>query len=283
MPDEFTNCFWRKNMKLLKLTAVLAATAISSTAMANMVTNAGNAVVSGITTTGKTAFDSTKTVVKTFSKPASISAEISTFGYGANIAWSANETAEVVAGWTGGSFDAEADIGGNDSIINWKKVLGDEYKDYSGTLKLDADFSNPYVGVKVRPFANRFTVSTGMIFTDNSFDATLRPHAGNTSSVKIDGDKYDVTGDIVVKAESGRKVSPYLTVGFKPNSDRRFGMFGEIGAAYTGKWKTDVQVNGTVSGAGTDNQELANRLQEKISSDNPEWYPIVKLGATMRF
>ena len=269
-------------MKLLKLTAVLMVTTVSGVAMANAVTDAGSAVVGGIATTGKTAFNSTKTVVKTFSKPASISAEIGTLGYGANIAWSANETAEVVAGWTGGSFDADADIGGSDSIINQKKVLGDEYKDYRGTLKLDADFSNPYVGVKVRPFANRFTVGTGMIFTDNSLDATLTPHEGKTS-VQVDGDKYEVTGDIIVKAESGRKMSPYLTVGFKPNSDQNFGMFGELGAAYTGKWKTDVQVNGTVSGAGTSNQELADRLQDKISNDNPKWYPIVKLGATMRF
>lgn len=259
------------------------ATTLCGTAMANVVTDAGNAMVDGVTTVGKTAVNSTKTVVRTFSKPAAVSAEIGTLGYGANISWAANETTEVVAGWTGAKFDMDTDIGGNDSIVNWKKVLGDEYKDYQGTLKLDADFSNPYVGVQVRPFSNRFMVGTGMIFTDNSVTATLTPHNGSASEISIDGTKYTVDGAVTAKIESGRKVSPYLTVGFKPNSDQRFGMFGEIGAAYTGKWKTDVNIaDGAIVTGGT-KEELEESLRNKMGEDNYSWYPIAKLGVTMRF
>lgn len=279
-------------MKMLKLTAVSAAVLLSSHAMANVVTDTGHMVIGGVKSTGVAVVNSGKAVVKTFSNPGAVSLEVGTLGYGANISWAANETTEVVAGWTGGSFDTDVDIGGNDSIINWKKVLGDEYKDHSGTLNIDADFSNPYIGVQVRPFSNRFAVGTGVIFQDNELNVTLKPGDKALSSVKINGVNYDVNGDIHVKAESGRDLAPYLTVGFKPNSDRRFGMFGEIGAAYSGKWKTsvDVQPKGEILKNGVVQAnveaavaELEEKLQDKISDNNTQWYPIVKLGATYRF
>lgn len=256
-------------MKLIKFVAV--ATALySGVAMANStVANAGKAVG-----------NAGKTVVSTVTKPAAVSLEVGTLGYGANVAWSANETTEVVAGWTGGKFDTDIDIGDNDSIINWDKVLGDEYKDFTGTATIKTDFSNPYVGVKVRPFANRFTVGTGVIFQDNNIDVGIL--ANGQTSVTVNGNKYEVpaSGSINVHAESGNSLAPYLTVGFKPNSDKRFGMFGEIGAVYSGDWKTRVEVSDNVKSVSPD---LQRELEDKIKKDNLAWYPIVKLGATVRF
>lgn len=72
-------------------------------------------------------------------------------------ALSANDTTEVVAGWTGGDFSSDIDL--QDSYINWNKVLGDEFRDFQGNLKLDTDMSNPYVGVNAslgEPFLCRY-------------------------------------------------------------------------------------------------------------------------------
>lgn len=260
-------------MKTLKLVALSSAVLLSSTAMANVVTDAGNTIV-----------DSGKTVFTTLAKPGAVNAEIGTLGYGASIAWSANESTEVVAGWNGGSFDVDTDIGGSDSIINWKKVLGDEWNDYNGNLKIDGDYSNPYVGVNLRPWKNRFTVGTGVIFQDNELDATLTSEQGK-AAIQIDGQTYNVDGNIKVKAESGNALAPYLTLGVKPNinSNSRVGFFGEVGAAYTGKWKTDVDLTEANVSDGKSKEDLQADLERTIRDNNPTWYPIVKVGATYRF
>lgn len=240
-------------MKVVKLSIAMTVAVLSANAMANTVVESG------------------RTVFKTVTAPAAVSAEIGTLGYGANIAWSANETTEVVAGWTGGSFDADV-------------TLDKKYADIDGKLKVDVDFSNPYVGVNVRPFSNAFTVGTGVIFQDNSVSALLTPKA-NGNIIKVKGREYVLnTGDLSIKADSGRDLAPYLAVGFKPNSNKRFGMFGELGAVYTGKWDTKVDILGAanVTGAGTV-EDLKRDLADKIDKNNPEWYPIVKLGATYRF
>lgn len=253
-------------MKVVKLSIAMTAAVLSANAMANTVVESG------------------RTVFKTVTAPAAVSAEIGTLGYGANIAWSANETAEVVAGWAGGSFNADTDIGGSDSIINWKKVLGSEYADTKAKLKFSGDLSNPYIGVNVRPFSNRLTVGTGVIFQDNKFDVALSPINNDPIHIKVNGTDYQVnSGEVKIKAESSRDLAPYVTIGFKPNanSNKRFGMFGELGAVYTGEWDTNVKVNGTV--ANNKAAELEKELTDKINKDNPEWYPIIKLGATYRF
>lgn len=259
-------------MKTLKLAALTSAVLFSGTAMANVVTNAGHTIV-----------DSGKAVFTTLAKPGAVNAEIGTLGYGASIAWSANESTEVVVGWNGGSFDVDTDIGGSDSIINWKKVLGNEWDDYRGSLKLDGDYSNPYVGVNLRPWKNRFTVGTGVIFQDNKLDATLTAQQGR-ATIKIDDKKEMVDGNINVKVESGNTLAPYLTLGVKPNinSNSRVGFFGEVGAAYTGKWKTKVNLDNAVVQSQNKAEFQAN-LEKTIIDNNPTWYPIVKVGATYRF
>ena len=74
-------------------------------------------------------------------------------------------------------------------------------------------------------------------------------------------------------------MNPYLTLGFRPNITNNFGVFGEIGAAYTGGLKvTDAKENGVKSPG------LASDLQKDIDDENlAKWYPIAKIGATYRF
>lgn len=239
---------------------------LSTSAMANALTD--------------TVVDSGRTVFKTVVNPGAVSVELGTLGYGANVAWSANKTTEVVAGYTGMHFDVSTNINDNDSIINWTKVLGKEYADVKGKLVVDVNFKNPYLGVNMRPFSNAFTVGTGVIFQNNTLKATLTPEVGKFN---INGKVYDVKDEVVVQSKSGRDLAPYVAVGFKPNSNKRFGMFGELGAVYTGKWDTTVHVSEGATVTGGSVSDFVNDLADSIGKDSLEWYPIVKVGATYRF
>ena len=169
-------------MKLFKLTAVAAAVLGSSVAMAQDVvvvdnTQAANDVVvvteAPVQQTGTNVLDSGKGFFNQAVNPAAVSAEIGTLGYGANIAWGVNETTELQAGWSGMDFDGDKNLDSNDSWLNYGKILGDGYSNYEGKLKYDFDFSNPYVGVQMRPWANNFTVGTGVMVPRNKLKASL--------------------------------------------------------------------------------------------------------------
>lgn len=280
-------------MKVLKLSALAAAVFGSSMAMAAteaVVINDADTVVvteapaktgvvasttNAVTNTANSVFGASKTLFNTAVNPAAISAEIGTLGYGANIAWGLNETTELQAGWTGMNFDGDKDLDANDSWINYDKVLGDGYGNYEGELKYDVDFSNPYIGVQMRPWANNFTVGTGVMVPRNKLKASITADNG-PSNVSIDGTDYDVES-ATIKAENKNKIAPYLTVGYRPNITEKWGVFGEIGAAYMGKLEAKVTSDAAATAQGF-NEAAKNEIEE----DN-FWYPIVKAGATYRF
>ena len=201
----------------------------------------------------------TRTFFDTVTHPAAISAEVGTLGYGANIGWGLNDKTELVVGWAGG------DIGDLKDTVEIEDV---EYD-------LETDSSNPYIGVNLRPAGNWFTVGVGTIFGDN--EITLKKQATETKPVKINGNTY--YGNIEASAENKNTMNPYLTIGFRPNITNNFGVFGEIGAAYTGGLKvTDAKENGVKSPG------LASDLQKDLDDSNySKWYPIAKIGATYRF
>ncbi|AWT48889.1 hypothetical protein DLE54_04625 [Psychrobacter sp. YP14] len=284
-------------MKLFKLTAITAAVLGSSVAMAaNTVvvdnTQAGNDVVvvtdaqpvgyqydqnAGVIANTTGALVGTgKTLFNTAVHPAAVSAEIGTLGYGANIAWGLNETTELTAGWNGYNDDGTKDLDASDSWINWGKVLGDGWGNFEGDMRYDIDASNPYIGVNLRPWATNFTVGTGILVPDNKIKASLTP-TGDSARVKIDGESFTINnGETVdVKIENKNKLAPYLTVGYRPNINQNWGLFGELGAAYMGKMKADVK-----SSAG--DVALEEAAKKEIEDDNI-WYPIVKAGVTYRF
>ena len=237
-------------------------------ANAGVVSNTTGAVVGG-----------TKGFFNKVVNPASVSAEVGTLGYGANIGWSINEKTELQAGWAGGDV---ADLFGGDFDAD------------DVNYDVDADFSNPYLGVQLRPTGNWFTVGAGIIVPDNDFDVTANSEGG---TYKINDVSYnaDDVGTLQGTMEHRNKLAPYATIGFRPNITNNFGLFGEIGAAYMGK--TDATVNATdpenvvrVSNGVTDipsglNAGQVAKLAEQELEDKDwlEWLPIVKVGATYRF
>ena len=275
-------------MKLIKLsvlsTALLAATA--AMAVESPATNVSNTNATQyqynpdagiIHNTSDAVVDSTRTIFHTVTHPAAVSAEAGSLGYGANIAWGINDTTELQAGWAGG--DAASLIGGD---FDAKDVNYD----------LDTDFSNPYLGVNLRPAGNWFTVGTGIIVPDNEFTAKANARdAGENAYYPVDGKKYyvgtpakdvaledgDLTqvGSVTADIKHRNKLAPYATVGFRPNIHSNWGVFGEVGAAYLGK--TDAKVKASNSAA-------AEKIKQEIESEDLlEWLPIAKVGVTYRF
>ena len=287
-------------MRLIKLTAISAAVLASTAALAAepvIVVDGNDAVVyeaepvayaynadAGIVsnTTGAIV-GGTKGFFSKVINPASVSAEVGTLGYGANIGWSLNEKTELQAGWAGGDVsDLFGDIDVNDIEYDIK----------------DADFSNPYLGVQLRPAGNWFTMGAGIIVPDNDIDVTAE---GKSDIFKIGDVSYNATdtGTLSGTIEHRNKIAPYGTIGFRPNITNNFGLFGEIGAAYMGKTNATVRATGDatetvgyVSGAETVSKgestitrgDVAAAAQKELErKDYLEWMPIVKLGATYRF
>ena len=260
-------------MKVLKLAAIPAAL-IATSAFAETVV-VDQQVVAQPVAVSTTTYDPNSGVVKntttqlvtgtrtffdTVTHPAAISAEVGTLGYGANVGWGLNDKTELVVGWAGG------DIGD----------LKDTIDIQDNTFDLETDYSNPYIGVNLRPAGNWFTVGLGTIFQDNK--TTLK--SSNAQGVKIgNNDVVGYSGNLEASVENKNTMAPYLTLGFRPNITNNFGLFGEIGAAYTGGQKvTDAKINGL------NRADLASDLQKDIDDEDlAKWYPIAKIGATYRF
>ena len=223
---------------------------------AGIVRNTTTQVVSG-----------TKTFFETVTHPAAISAEVGTLGYGANIGWALNDKTELVAGWAGG------DVGDLKDSID----IGDN------TYNLETDFSNPYLGVQMRPMGNWFTVGAGTIFPNN--ELTLQSEGSLEKPININGKDY--TGKVKATVENKNDLAPYLTVGFRPNINNNWGVFGEVGAAYTGGLKvTNAKVSDPRTGASLAaiNESFKEDLQRDINDEDiSDWMPIAKVGVTYRF
>ena len=283
-------------MKIIKYTAITAAVLASSAALAAPIVVVDNAnayevepVAYNTTTapaytyqdagiirnTTGAVVGGTKTIFNTLTHPASVSAEVGTLGYGANVGFSINDKVELQAGWAGGDV---ADLFGGDFDVN------------DINYDVDSDFSNPYMGVQLRPAANWFTMGAGIIVPDNDIDVTAN---ANGSSYEIGGTNYNASqvGTLKGNLEHRNKLAPYATIGFRPNITNNFGVFGEVGAAYMGKTDATVRSNGTSSNVSNDgglvnvsSSDVAKLAERELEDkDYLEWLPIVKLGATYRF
>lgn len=252
-------------MKAIKLTLLAASVVASGAAVAGPVHHATTAVT-----------DSTKTIFSTLTNPAAVSVEVGSLGYGANIGWAISDTAELQAGWAGG---------------NVTDLLNGDIKVDGAVYDVKTDFSNPYLGVQVRPAANWFTVGTGVIVPRNEIKVALKKNEG--AEIKMEGDIYNADNVRVEgKLKHKNKMAPYLTVGFRPNLNNNWGVFGELGGAYMGNVEADVRVvDGVVTKKAQNafvpvlsNDEFQDRAERAIVDKKyATWYPIAKLGVTYRF
>ena len=209
--------------------------------------------------------------VATFSflKPASVRAEVGTTGYGGAISYNANPHVGVTLGYNGGD-------------ISWS----DDVKVNGSTYDLDRENYNVYLNAEIRPWANWLYVATGVAYLDNDYDLTRNVDAtrafrvnnqdflANAGGVKIDG-----------KMEYKNDIAPYLGFGFAPKVYKNIGVFGEVGAYYTGNPKVTLTSTGTATTAGSQSlTEAVNAEANKIANDDKyQWLPVGKVGVSFSF
>ena len=209
--------------------------------------------------------------VATFSffKPASVRAEVGTTGYGGAISYNANPHVGVTLGYNGGD-------------ISWS----DDVKVNGSTYDLDMENNNVYLNAEIRPWANWLYVATGVAYLDNDFDLTRNVDAtrafrvnnqdflANAGGVEIDG-----------KMEYKNDIAPYLGFGFAPKVYKNIGVFGEVGAYYTGNPKVTLTSTGTATTAGSQSlTEAVNAEANKIANDDKyQWLPVGKVGVSFSF
>ena len=209
--------------------------------------------------------------VATFSffKPASVRAEVGTTGYGGAISYNANPHVGVTLGYNGG------DISWSDDL----SINGSKYD-------LNMDNNNVYLNAEIRPWANWLYVATGVAYLDNDYDLDRRIGAGNNFTVN--NTDFNATTDVHISGKMKYKndIVPYLGVGFSPAITNRWGVFGEVGAYYTGNPEVSLNATGTAISGGNPLllQGKVKEEERKIRDKGTyEWLPVAKLGLSFRF
>jgi hypothetical protein len=246
-------------MKVLKLLAVTAALSASGLAMAD-----GSVVDQGY------AFEANQLI------PTGARLEVGTTGYGGALLWTANPYVGLALGYNGG------DISWSDDL----KINGSKYD-------LDMDNKLAYLNAEIRPWgasqntwAQGLYVAAGVAYIDNDYD--VNRNIGRNASFKVDGSRFNAGLNDNVSIKGNQKydndIAPYVGFGIAPKINKNFGVFGEVGAYYTGNPTVSLQqVSGTdqVNGNGDRLSDAIRGEENKISNDDKyKWLPVGKVGVS---
>ncbi|QIC66736.1 ornithine uptake porin CarO [Acinetobacter schindleri] len=204
-----------------------------------------------------------------FFKPAAVRAEVGTTGYGGAISWNANPYVGVTLGYNGGDISWSDDLSAN----------GTKYD-------LDMDNNLTYLNAEIRPWANWFYMAAGVGYIDNEYGLRARP--GSNGEIRIDGDTFGANaGNVVGNLSYKNEIAPYLGLGFSPAITNRWGIFGEIGAYYTGNPEVELYNTGDPLATSVNGRPISDAIDEQvreIRNDNEyKWLPVAKLGVSFRF
>ncbi|MBU3848609.1 MAG: ornithine uptake porin CarO [Candidatus Acinetobacter avistercoris] len=248
-------------MKVLKLLAVAVAVSASGLAMAEtQVVHSGNV------------FEANQLI------PTGVRAEVGTTGYGGAVLWTANPYVGIALGYNGG------DISWSDDL----SINGSKYD-------LDMDNNLAYLNAEIRPWgasnnvwAQGLYMAAGVGYIDNEYalDRRVKPGQGftvNNTDFIAGTNGAQISGKQVYKNE----FAPYVGLGFAPKITKNFGVFGEVGAYYTGNPDANLTL---VSGGAANNPtggSLVNNIireEDKIRNDDKyEWLPVGKVGVSFHF
>jgi len=204
--------------------------------------------------------------------PTGVRAEVGTTGYGGALLWTANPYVGLALGYNGGD-------------ISWSDDLS-----INGT-KYDMEMDNKvgYLNAEVRPWGasgNRWAqgvyMAAGVGYIDNDYDLTKRSSDG---TIKINGTNYSYNGSVNGKMEYKNDIAPYLGLGFAPKINKNWGVFGEVGAYYTGNPTVNLDKDGTFVNAAGGNADADLRAEEqKIANDDKyAWMPVGKVGVSFHW
>lgn len=216
--------------------------------------------------------------------PTGVRAEVGTTGYGGALLWTANPYVGLALGYNGGD-------------ISWRDDLSVNGTKYD----MEMDNKTAYLNAEIRPwgasdnaFAQGLYVAAGVAYIDNSYDLQKRIN-GSNDTIKIDGENYyspNGQGSVRGKMDYKDDIAPYLGFGIAPKINKNWGVFGEIGAYYTGNPNVSLKATDLVKvGTGTatnpipvTGQDAADREANKIRNDDKyEWMPVGKVGVSFHW
>ena len=176
-------------------------------------------------------------------------------------------------------------MGYNGGDISWSDDLS-----INGT-KYDMDMDNKlaYLNAEIRPWgastnpwAQGLYVAAGAAYVDNQYDLTK--NVGTNASVEIDGNRFNGGANgvsIAGNLKYDNDIAPYIGFGFAPKFSKNWGVFGEVGAYYSGNPKVSLASNNDAL-IGSDGRTLGQTLDDqerKIANDDKyKWLPVGKVG-----
>ncbi len=199
--------------------------------------------------------------------PTGARAEVGTTGYGGAIQWTASPYVGLSLGYNGGN-------------ISWRDDLSVNGTKYD----VDMDNNNVYLNAEIHPWGtsdNRWAQGTyfaaGVAYLDNDYDLSQRSKDGN---VKLNGTNYSYNGELRGHMNYKNNIAPYVGVGIAPKFGKNWGVFGEIGAYYTGNPTVNLDADGTfINANGASAEADLKAEQQKIANDDKyAWLPVGKVG-----
>ncbi|WP_314913337.1 ornithine uptake porin CarO [Acinetobacter harbinensis] len=208
--------------------------------------------------------------------PTGVRAEVGTTGYGGALLWTANPYVGLALGYNGG------DISWTDDL----SVNGTKYD-------LDMDNKLAYLNAEIRPWgasANRWAqgvyMAAGVGYIDNEYDLNKRNTNAN-GTINVNDVAYTGIGGVNGKLAYENDIAPYVGLGFAPKINKNWGVFGEVGAYYTGNPTVQLTEYGNLQNAVVGSPSITSSVQaeeDKIRNDDKyEWMPVAKLGVSYHF
>lgn len=238
---------------------------------------------SALTAIAGTAFAADEQVVQesvyafpSFLNPVSVRAEVGTTGYGGAISYRVNPYVGLSLGYNGG------DISWSDSL----KINGTEYD-------MDMDNNNTYLNAELYPwgasqnaFARALYVAAGVGYLDNDYKLTKNVAAD--ASVKVDGKRFSPgPGGVRLDGEMtyDNNIAPYVGFGLNAPVYKNLGVFGEVGAYYTGNPTVSLNASKEVINSnGESLKDAVSNEEDNIANKSKyEWMPVAKVGVSFKF
>ncbi|MCL6245112.1 MULTISPECIES: ornithine uptake porin CarO [Acinetobacter] len=233
-------------MKSLRLLTVAALLTAAGTAMADT-----SVVHDGY------AFDQNQLI------PTGARLEVGTTGYGGALLWTANPYVGLALGYNGGD-------------ISWSDDLSVDGVKYDMDMDNKVGYLNAEVrpwGASANPWAQGLYVAAGVGYIDTEYGLKSTAKSGE---IEIDG-KETSFERLNGKVSYDNDIAPYLGLGFAPKLNKNWGVFGEVGAYYTGNPTAKLTA---VGGTPADRELLADHERSIEQDDKYEWLPVGKVGVS---
>ncbi|ENW92678.1 MULTISPECIES: ornithine uptake porin CarO type 5 [Acinetobacter] len=211
--------------------------------------------------------------------PVSVRAEVGTTGYGGAISYRVNPYVSLSLGYNGG------DISWSDSL----KVDGTKYD-------MDMDNKTAYLNAEIYPwgtnqnaFARALYVAAGVGYLDNTYD--LKKRVGGNSLVRVNGERFTTTNSQSAQIDGtmnyDNDIAPYVGFGLNAPVYKNIGLFGEVGAYYTGNPTVNLKTSGDdqiIGSNGNTLESAVDKEQRNIENKSKyEWMPVAKVGVSFKF